>query len=164
MVRRLAICAALVIVAVWIAAVFMQYFSAARKLGDISGLRMTNAFTCPVGKNVHLAIAFGREVPPTGPIPAFRAKATLKNQTTVKVLVDSSNTQSWVTLPHSPGGGGFIFNWPPTNGRAFSRILQPGHSYQFEIEFEQLPTVPASIWLAWKERNLDLWQQPTGTR
>jgi hypothetical protein len=151
---KLLIYGVVVLFAVAVLSLFMQYVPAARKLGDLSGPRMTNSFHCPAGKNFHIVIAFGPEIAPSGQVPPFKAWATLQNESKARMLVDSNNSQCWATVEHAPNKGGFIFNWPPSEGNSFYGLLQPHHSYKIELEFEQLPTVPASIWLVWKKRAL----------
>lgn len=137
----------------------MQYYSTAAKIGDVSGPRITNYFVCPQGKNLHIAIAFGREIPPTGPLPPFRGWATLRDESITRRLFDSTNSQLWADLPRAAAAGGFILDSAANGDESLSSALRPGHSYQLEMEFEQMPTPPASIWLSSKQRGLSLWRK-----
>ena len=157
---KLLICGMLfVLVAGVVLTSLMQYYSTAAKIVDVGGPRTTNRFVCPQGKNFHIAIAFGPEIPPTGPLPPFRAWATLRSESVTKRLFDSTNSRLWADLPRAPAEGGFILDSSPDDGESLSRSLRPGHSYQLEIEFEQMPALPASIWLSSKQKGVSLWRK-----
>jgi hypothetical protein len=90
-------------------------------------------------------------VPRSSPSPVeFKGKIVIKEEATeIKNLLISSDDTSECNWIADPNIQGHILRWNLTPEHGVEDYLQPGNTYDFYVEFSQMPPQGSSLWLAW---------------